>query len=135
MMTQKRITELTYKILGACIEVHKILGAGLLESVYNRALQEEFRIQQINFKSEFKIPVNYKGVDLNCGFQCDFIIEDLIVLEIKSVSEFHDIHKAQILNYMNLLKVPKGMLVNFNVSNIFKEGQKTFVNKYYEQLN
>lgn len=135
MMTQKQITELTYKILGACIEVHKILGAGLLESVYNRALQEEFRIQQINFKSEFKIPVNYKGVDLNCGFQCDFIIEDLIVLEIKSVSEFHDIHKAQILNYMNLLKVPKGMLVNFNVSNIFKEGQKTFVNKYYEQLN
>ncbi|RZJ40048.1 MAG: GxxExxY protein, partial [Chryseobacterium sp.] len=125
MMTQKQITELTYKILGACIEVHKILGAGLLESVYNRALQEEFRIQQINFKSEFKIPVNYKGVDLNCGFQCDFIIEDLIVLEIKSVSEFHDIHKAQILNYMNLLKVPKGMLVNFNVSNIFKEGQKT----------
>jgi len=135
MMTQKRITELTYKILGACIEVHKILGAGLLESVYHRALQEEFRIQKINFKSEFKIPVNYKGVDLNCGFQCDFIIEDLIVLEIKSVSEFHDIHKAQILNYMNLLKVPKGMLVNFNVSNIFKEGQKTFVNKYYEQLN
>jgi GxxExxY protein len=135
MMTQKQITELTYKILGACIEVHKILGAGLLESVYNRALQEEFRIQQINFKSEFKIPVNYKGVDLNCGFQCDFIIEDSIVLEIKSVSEFHDIHKAQILNYMNLLKLPKGMLVNFNVSNIFKEGQKTFVNKYYEQLN
>ncbi len=86
MMTQKQITELTYKILGACIEVHKILGAGLLESVYHRALQEEFRIQQINFKSEFKIPVNYKGVDLNCGFQCDFIIEDLIVLEIKSVS-------------------------------------------------
>ena len=135
MMTQKQITELTYKILGACIEVHKILGAGLLESVYNRALQEEFRIQQINFKSEFKIQVNYKGVDLNCGFQCDFIIEDSIVLEIKSVGEFHDIHKAQILNYMNLLKVPKGMLVNFNVSNIFKEGQKTFVNKYYEQLN
>jgi len=135
MMTQKQITELTYKILGACIEVHKILGAGLLESVYHRALQEEFRIQKINFKSEFKIPVNYKGVDLNCGFQCDFIIEDSIVLEIKSVSEFHDIHKAQILNYMNLLKVPKGMLVNFNVSNIFKEGQKTFVNKYYEQLN
>jgi len=135
MMTQKQITELTYKILGACIEVHKILGAGLLESVYHRALQEEFRIQKINFKSEFKIPVNYKGVDLNCGFQCDFIIEDSVVLEIKSVSEFHDIHKAQILNYMNLLKVPKGMLINFNVSNIFKEGQKTFVNKYYEQLN
>ena len=135
MMTQKQITELTYKILGACIEVHKILGAGLLESVYHKALQEEFKIQEINFKSEFIIPVNYKGIDLDCGFQCDFIVEDSIVLEIKSVSEFHDIHKAQVLNYMNLLKLPKGILVNFNVSNIFKEGQKTFVNKYYERLN
>ena len=134
-MTQKQITELTYKILGACIEVHKILGAGLLESVYHKALQEEFKIQEIKFKSEFIIPVNYKGIDLDCGFQCDFIVEDSIVLEIKSVSEFHDIHKAQVLNYMNLLKLPKGILVNFNVSNIFKEGQKTFVNKYYERLN
>ena len=135
MMTQKQITELTYKILGACIEVHKILGAGLLESVYHKALQEEFKIQGINIKSEFLIPVNYKGIDLDCGFKCDFIVEDSIVLEIKSVSEFHDIHKAQVLNYMNLLKIPKGILINFNVSNIFKEGQKTFVNKYYEQLN
>ena len=135
MITQKQITELTYKILGACIEVHKILGPGLLESVYHKALQEEFKIQGINFNSEFIIPVLYKGIDLDCGFQCDFIVEDSIILEIKSVSEFHDIHKAQVLNYMNLLKLPKGILVNFNVSNIFKEGQKTFVNKYYEQLN
>ncbi|SDF64053.1 GxxExxY protein [Epilithonimonas hungarica] len=134
-MNQKQITELTYKILGACIEVHKNLGSGLLESVYHKALKEEFRIQNINFKSEFVISVQYKGIDLDCGFQCDFLIEDLIIVEIKSVSEFHDLHKAQILNYMNLLKVPKGILVNFNVTNIFKEGQKTFVNKYYEQLN
>lgn len=134
-MTQKQITELTYKILGACIEVHKILGSGLLESVYHKALSEEFRIQNINFKSEFVISVQYKGIDLDCGFKCDFLIEDLIIVEIKSVSEFHDLHKAQILNYMNLLKVSKGILVNFNVTNIFKEGQKTFVNKYYEQLN
>ncbi|MDP9954660.1 GxxExxY protein [Epilithonimonas hungarica] len=134
-MNQKQITELTYKILGACIEVHKNLGSDLLESVYHKALKEEFRIQNINFKSEFVISVQYKGIDLDCGFQCDFLIEDLIIVEIKSVSEFHDLHKAQILNYMNLLKVPKGILVNFNVTNIFKEGQKTFVNKYYEQLN
>ena len=134
-MTQKQITELTYKILGVCIEVHKTLGPGLLEIVYHKALKEEFRIQNINYKSEFIIPVKYKDIDLNCGFQCDFIVEDSIVIEIKSVKEFHDIHNAQILNYMNLLKVPKGILVNFNVTNIFKEGQQTFVNKYYEQLN
>ena len=134
-MTQKQITELTYKILGACIEVHKTLGPGLLEIVYHKALKEEFRIQNINYKSAFIIPVKYKDIDLNCGFQCDFIVEDYIVIEIKSVKEFHDIHKAQVLNYMNLLKVPKGILVNFNVTNIFKEGHQTFVNKYYEQLN
>ena len=134
-MTHKQITELTYKILGACIEVHKTLGPGLLEIVYHKALKEEFRIQNINYKSAFIIPVKYKDIDLNCGFQCDFIVEDYIVIEIKSVKEFHDIHKAQVLNYMNLLKVPKGILVNFNVTNIFKEGQQTFVNKYYEQLN
>ena len=134
-MTQKQITELTYKILGACIEVHKTLGPGLLEIVYHKALKEEFRIQNINYKSEFIIPVKYKDIDLNCGFQCDFIVEDYIVIEIKSVKEFHDIHKAQILNYMNLLKVPKGILVNFNVTNIFHEGQKTFVNKYFQQLS
>ena len=134
-MTQKQITELTYKILGACIEVHKTLGPGLLEIVYHKALKEEFRIQNINYKSEFIIPVKYKDIDLNCGFQCDFIVEDSIVIEIKSVKEFHDIHNAQILNYMNLLKVPKGILVNFNVTNIFHEGQKTFVNKYFQQLS
>ena len=108
---------------------------GLLEIVYHKALKEEFRIQNINYKSAFIIPVKYKDIDLNCGFQCDFIVEDYIVIEIKSVKEFHDIHKAQVLNYMNLLKVPKGILINFNVTNIFKEGQQTFVNKYYEQLN
>ncbi len=127
------LTDLTYKINGACIEVHKILGSGLLESVYHKCLEEEFRIRNIGFKSELIIPVNYKGKDLNCNFKCDFLIEDLIVLEIKSVNEIHDIHRAQVLNYMNLLKVPKGVLINFNVKHLFNNGQETFVNKYFNQ--
>ena len=98
-------------------------------------MEEEFRLRNINFQSELKIPIIYKGKEINCEFFCVFLIEDLIVLELKSVSSITDIHKAQILNYMNLLKVPKGILVKFNVTNIFKEGQQTFVNKYYEQLN
>lgn len=84
MMTQAYITDLTYKINGACIEVHKILDPGLLESVYHKCLEEEFQLRNINFKSELKIPIIYKGKEINCHFFCDFLIEDLIVLEIKS---------------------------------------------------
>lgn len=134
MITQSYLTDLTYKINGACIEVHKHLGPGLLESVYREALKEEFVLMKINFKAEFKLDVFYKTKLLNCDFRCDFLIEDIIVLEIKAVKNFDEIHKAQLLNYMGLLKVPKGILINFNVKNIVHEGQQTFVNKYYEQL-
>ena len=134
MITQSYLTDLTYKINGACIEVHKILGSGLLESVYQKALEHELAIRNIQFKSEFPIEVVYKGRKLNCDFRCDFLIESCIVLEIKSVKNFEDIHKAQLLNYMNILEVPKGILINFNVKNIYHEGQETFVNKYYERL-
>ena len=135
MITQSYIEKLTYNIIGACIEVHKIVGPGLLESVYQKCLEEELRIQNINFISELQIPIDYKGKIVNSDFRCDFLIADCIILEIKSVKDIDDIHKAQVLNYMNLLKVPKGILVNFNVTNIFHEGQKTFVNKYFQQLS
>ncbi|QOW08953.1 GxxExxY protein [Kaistella flava (ex Peng et al. 2021)] len=135
MITQKYITDLTYKINGACIEVHKILGSGLAEIVYHKALEEEFRIRDIQFKSEFVIPVFYKDKNLECDFKCDFLVEDLIVLEIKAVTQIMDIHKSQVLNYMNLLKVPKGILINFNVKNIYHFGQETFINKYFDQYD
>lgn len=135
MITQKYITDLTYRINGACIEVHKILGAGLAEIVYHRALEKEFKLRNIEYQSEFQIPVVYKDENLNCDFKCDFLIEDLIVLEIKSVSSILEIHKAQVINYINLLKVPKGILVNFNVKNIYHFGQETFINKYFDQYD
>ncbi len=135
MITQKYITDLTYKINGACIEVHKILGAGLAEIVYHKALEEEFRIRNIQFKPEFVIPVFYKDKNLECDFKCNFLVEDLIVLEIKAVNQIIDIHKSQVLNYMNLLKVPKGILINFNVKNIYHFGQETFINKYFDQYD
>lgn len=134
MITQSYLTDLTYKINGACIEVHKILGPGLLESVYHKCLEEEFRLRNISFKSELKVPVHYKGKEINCDFFCDFLIEDLVVVELKSVEKLNDIHRAQLLNYINLMKKPKGILVNFNVKNLYHEGQETFVNKYYDML-
>ncbi len=135
MITQKYITDLTYRINGACIEVHKILGAGLAEIVYQKALEKEFKLRNIKYRSEFKIPVIYKDENLNCDFKCDFLVEDLIVLEIKSVSSILEIHKAQVINYINLLKVPKGIIVNFNVKNIYHYGQETFINKYFDQYD
>lgn len=135
MITQKYITDLTYRINGACIEVHKILGAGLVEIVYHKALEKEFKLRNIEYKSEFQIPVVYKDENLNCDFKCDFLVEDLIVLEIKSVSSILEIHKAQVINYINLLKVPKGIIVNFNVKNIYHFGQETFINKYFDQYD
>ncbi len=135
MITQKYITDLTYRINGACIEVHKILGSGLAEIVYHKALEKEFKLREIPFKSEFQIPVFYKDEALDCDFKCDFLIEDLIVLEIKAVTQIMDVHKSQVLNYMNLLKVPKGILVNFNVKNLYHHGQETFINKYFDQLH
>ena len=134
MITQKFLTDLTYKINGACIEVHKVLGPGLLENVYHQCLIEEFKLREINFISELKIPVVYKEKIIKCDYFCDFLIEDLIVLEIKSVTNFSEIHRAQVLNYINLLKKPKAILVNFNVKNLYHEGQETFVNKYYDML-
>lgn len=135
MINQKYITDLTYKINGACIEVHKILGPGLAEVVYHNALEKEFQLRDIKYKSEFLIPVIYKGQHLNCDFKCDFLIEELIVLEIKAVTQILDVHKSQVLNYMNLLKAPKGILVNFNVKNLYNFGQETFVNKYFSELD
>ena len=102
MITQSYLTDLTYKVNGACIEVHRHLGPGLLESVYHEALKEEFVLRNNNFKSEFIIDAIYKGKKLNCDFRCDFLIENVLVLEIKSVRSFDDIHQTKIFNYMNL---------------------------------
>lgn len=133
--TQKTVNELTYSIIGAAIEVHKHLGPGLLESIYHKCLAIELEARNITFNSELIIPIEYKGHFLDTQFRCDFLVENLIVVEIKSVLEILPIHQAQLINYLNLLKSPKGILINFNVVNIFHHGQKTFVNKYFEMLD
>ena len=133
-VTQKYINELTYKITGTCIEVHKIAGPGLFENVYHECLKREFDLLELEYKSELEIPLNYKGEIIDCKVKCNFLIENLIVLEIKSVTDLNNVHRAQTMNYMNLLKVPKAILVNFNVNNIYHEGHETFVSKYFSKL-
>lgn len=134
MNTQKQINELTYEVIGCAIEVHKHLGAGLLESIYHQCIIEELKSKNINYQSELKLPIIYKGKELETDFRCDLFIENCLVVELKSVSEIHPMHDAQLLTYMKLLKAPKGIIINFNCKNIFKEGQKTFVNEYFKDL-
>lgn len=135
MRTSKKVLdELTYQVIGAAIEVHKALGPGLIESVYHRCLAKELSIKGLSFSSEHLVPVHYKGEEFDTLLRCDFLVEDSLVVEIKSVAAFAPIFNAQLLTYMNLLNCPKGLLINFNVVNIFKEGQQTMVNGVFRTL-
>lgn len=133
--TKEYIKDLTYKINGAAIEVHKNLGAGLLESVYHKCLTHELNIRNVNFISELIVPIEYKGITFDSNLRCDLFVENAIVVELKSVEKVLPIHEAQILTYMKLLNSLQGILINFNCKNIFNEGQKTYVNELYRLLN
>lgn len=130
-VTKKDLDALTYEVIGAAIEVHKAIGPGLLESVYHKCLIKELEIRNIQFSTEMIVPVLYKGIDIETELKCDLFIENILTVELKSVQDILPIHKAQLLTYMNLLESPKGILINFNCINIFKDGQKTLVNELY----
>ncbi len=134
MITKKYLDALTYQIVGSAIEVHRIMGSGLLESVYHQCMKEELKDRNITFLTEMKIPVIYKSKPLDIDFRCDLYVENSIVVELKAVNEKRPIFEAQLMTYMKLLKCSKGILINFNCSNIFKEGQQTFVNEYFAKL-
>ncbi|AJW64861.1 hypothetical protein VO54_03431 [Elizabethkingia miricola] len=134
MLTKKYLDDLTYEIIGCAIEVHKVLGRGLLESIYHQCLIEELKHRKINFLTEMKVPITYRGKQLDVDFRCDLFVEQCIVVELKSVHEIIPTFEAQLLTYMKLLQSPKGLLINFNCLNIFREGQKTFVNEYFSLL-
>jgi GxxExxY protein len=133
-MTQKFLDELTFKIIGCAIEVHKQLGPGLLESTYERCFLHELAIRDLGFKAQMIVPLVYKGVSLDIDFRLDVLIEDLIVVELKAIEAILPVHQSQVLTFLKLMQKPKGILFNFNCTNIFKEGQQTFVNEYYKIL-
>ncbi|MBP6811761.1 MAG: GxxExxY protein [Saprospiraceae bacterium] len=133
-ITKSYLKELTYEIIGAAIEVHKQLGPGLLEKVYEVCMVYELSLRGISVKSQQTIPVFYKGVILDAQLRYDLLVEDCIVVELKAVMEMMPLFEAQALSYARLLEVPKAIVLNFNCTNIFKEGQKTFVNDLFRQL-
>jgi GxxExxY protein len=112
------LDDLTYKIRGAFFEVYKELGPGLLESVYEMALMKEFELQGIKSKSQVVLPVAYKNSFLELGFRLDIIVEQQVIIEIKSVKELEDIHKKQLLTYLKLSELKIGFLVNFNSTHL-----------------
>jgi GxxExxY protein len=134
-MTKDELKNLVYRVNGAAIEVHKNLGPGLLESVYHKCLEKEFELRGIQFISQLKIPIEYKGLALEADLRLDFFIENILPVEIKAVEYILPVHEAQIISYLKLLEKPQGLLINFNVINIFYEGQKTYVNELYRNLN
>ncbi|MEO7923005.1 MAG: GxxExxY protein [Chitinophagaceae bacterium] len=133
-VTQKYLDELTYITIGCAIEVHRQLGPGLLESVYEKCFIRELSLKNINYEAQRIVPIHYKGTQLEAELRYDVLVEKLLITELKSVEGILPVHQAILLTYMKLLQKPKGVLINFNCTNIFKEGQKTLVNEYYALL-
>lgn len=107
--------DLTSKIIGSAIEVHRELGPGLLESAYEECLCRELNLRSLNFQRHITVPVLYKGTKLDCGYRLDLLVENTVVVELKSIECFQPVHEAQLLTYMKLLSKPVGVLINFNV--------------------
>ena len=108
--------ELTEKVIGCAIEVHKALGPGLLESTYQHCLAHELSANQILLKSEVGLPVNYKGGKLDCGYRLDLFVDETLIVELKAVDQITGLHQAQLMTYLKLAKIEVGLLINFNVT-------------------
>ena len=110
--------KLTEKIIGCAIEVHRTLGPGLMESTYENCLAHELSLNNISFQKQLPIPVNYKGINLDSGYRIDLLIENEVIIELKSIKKLTSIDDAQILTYMKLAQIKTGLLINFNVNRL-----------------
>lgn len=133
-ITQKYLDELTYSVIGCAIEVHRQLGPGLLESLYEKCFTRELNLKGLDYITQQRIPISYKGISLEAELRYDVLIENILIAELKACDGILPIHEAVLLTYMKLLEKPKGILINFNCTNIFKEGQKTLINEHFAKL-
>jgi GxxExxY protein len=129
IMVELSLNELSSQVIAACIEVHKHLGPGLLESAYEECLSYELRERHLSFARQQPLPIVYKGVHLDCGYQMDIVVGGKVILELKSVEKLLPIHEAQLLTYLKLTNLSLGLLINFNVP-VLIHGVKRMVNKY-----
>ena len=131
-VTQKEINQLAYEIVGCAIEVHKHLGPGLLESIYEKCLVEEIENRGFNAVSQLPVPIHYKGKLLDQGLKLDIIVNDLVIVELKAVDTMLPVFKAQLLSYLKLTGKPKGLLINFHCENIVKQMIPLVTEKFAE---
>ncbi len=123
----QRLNQLAEIVIGGCIEVHRALGPGLLESAYEKCVCYELSQARLRFESQVALPVVYKGVNLECGYRMDIVVENILVLEIKAVEKLIPVHEAQLLSYLKLANIPIGLLLNFH-SPVLKDGIKRIRN-------
>ena len=125
----RNLDELSYKVIGCAIEVHRTLGPGLMESVYEKALLHELTLNNIPVRSQVAVKANYKGLDVGEGLRLDLLVDEQLIVELKSVDDFKPVHHKQLLTYLKLMNKQLGLLINFNVCNL-TDGVKRIVNNY-----
>jgi len=123
----KGFDSLSRDVIGCAIEVHRHLGPGLLESAYEQCLARELSMNGIPFRLQVPLPVHYKGVNLDCGYRMDLLVDEQLIVELKSVDKLTTVHEAQLITYMKLANLKTGLLMNFN-SEVLKNGIKRFMN-------
>ena len=128
MLVDAPVNAITGQIIGAAIEVHRILGPGLLESTYMPCLQFELAARNLRFIAQQAVPIRYKGMELDAKYRIDLLVEDLVVVEVKSVDYLLPVHQAQVLTYVRLIGCPAGLLINFNVPKLI-DGVKRLSNQ------
>ena len=123
------LNKITEKIINGAISVHRELGPGLLESAYEACLLYELASQNLKVERQKGLPLRYRGIQLDCGYRLDLLVEEAIILEIKAIEKLEPIHEAQLLSYLKLSKCPVGLLINFNVK-VLKDGIRRLVNQF-----
>jgi|SRR5688572_3964598 GxxExxY protein len=132
MLAKPPFHHLTRDIIAAAIEVHRVLGPGLLESTYATCLHRELTARKLGFVTERRVPVVYKGITLDCAYRLDLLVEDAVIVEVKSIAEVLPIHQAQLLTYLRLTALPVGLVFNFNVDQLVK-GVKRVINPRWDE--
>jgi GxxExxY protein len=133
-ITQKYLDFITKEIIGCAIEIHKELGPGLLESAYEKCMIYLLRKKGFKVESQLEVSIIFQELLVDKAYRLDLLVEDLVIVELKTIIEFTPVDKAQILTHLKFMKKPKGILINFRCSNIFYEGQQTFITKEYSKL-
>ena len=129
---RERLNSVTEQIIGAALAVHRELGPGMLESAYEACLAFEIADRGLSVERQKPLPLVYRGVRLDCGFRVDLLVEDLVVVEVKSIGRLEPVHGAQVLSYLRMLKRKVGLVINFNVQWLVRDGIRRKVNDFPE---